>query len=433
MKTNNIFAIVSFLLTASFVFAEGDGVFKVENDQSDLKMETIAIEYKPFVSNYPQPTPYVLRGRIRYHDVEGTALLNLRFVLPDNARYSTRTLPEHGTLQAIQGTSGWREFELPFICVWDEHNVPILIRPSELESVILEIGIAIPGKGTIELSGLQVSDFQIPVTVAEDKAMPNSKAIPTPLPDGVEVFKVENDQSAPKTERVATIEFRPSREAYIVCGRVQYRDVEGIAYLEMWSVMPDGKRYFTRTLEDIDPGQMASNSEPVLMRRISGTSDWRRFALPFYLMELKPESVTLEINIVMPGKGTIEVTGLTVSDLRVFPDGEWFDARATNMLGGILGTLLGCYGALFGILCSILVPHGKGKRLLYGMVLFAGIMGIFSLVIGLTAVLYGQPYHVWYPFVLLGVITVFVFPFPFLTIRQQYKQVELRKMQALDA
>ena len=264
------------------------------------------------------------------------------------------------------------------------------------------------------------------------------KEIPLPQPDNV--FKVENDQSAPKTERVATVEFRPSREAYIVSGRVQYRDVEGIAYLEMWNIMPDGSRYFSRTLEDVDPGKMASNSFPVLMRKISGTSEWREFALPFNLMEHKPESVTLEINIVMPGKGTIEVTGLEVSDLVTstrgatwFPDGEWFDARTGNMGGGIGGILLGCFGALFGILCGVLVPRGKGKRLLYGALLIGEIVGVFFLVTGISAVLCGQPYHVWYPFILLGVLQTGLLPFAYLTIRQQYAQVELRKMQALDA
>jgi hypothetical protein len=244
--------------------------------------------------------------------------------------------------------------------------------------------------------------------------------IPIPLPDNV--FKVENDQSVQKTERVATIEYKPRSSAYVVRGNVQYRDVEGTAYLEMWNVMPDGSRYFSRTLDDYGA-----------MQKIQGTCDWRVFSLPFYLMELKPESVSLEINIVMPGKGTIEVTGLTVSDYPKFGGGEWFDARTGNMGGGIGGTLLVCFGALFGILCGVLVSRGKGKRLLYGALLIGEIVGVFFLVTGISAVLCGQPCHVWYPFILLGVLQTGLLPFAYLTIRQQYAQVELRKMQALDA
>ena len=69
--------------------------------------------------------------------------------------------------------------------------------------------------------------------------MPNTNMILIPLPDGVDVFKVENDQSVPKTVRVATIEYKPKSSMYVVRGNVQYRDVEGVAYLEMWNVMPD--------------------------------------------------------------------------------------------------------------------------------------------------------------------------------------------------
>ena len=251
------------------------------------------------------------------------------------------------------------------------------------------------------------------------------------LPDGVDVFKVENDQSVPKTERIATIEYKPKSSVYVLRGRVRHHEIEGESYFQVLHVMPDGSRYYSRTL-----------TESEMQRRIPGTNGWREFELPFNLMGAKPELVTLEIDAIMRGKGTIEVTELTVSDLsgidltsafRLPASGEWFDARTGNMGGGIGGTLMGCYGALFGILCGILVPLGKGKRLLYGMILFAFVMGVFSLVVGITAVFCGQPYHVWYPFVLLGGITIFVFPAPYLTIRQQYAQVELRKMQALDA
>jgi len=244
----------------------------------------------------------------------------------------------------------------------------------------------------------------------------DGKAIPIPLPD--DIFIVENDQSVQKTARVATIEHRPQSSIYVVRGRVQYRGVERTAYLEMWNVMPDGSRYFSRTL-----------AEHGTMRKIQGSSDWRVFELPFNLMGHKPESVTLEINVVMPGKGTIELTELTVSDL---PTG-WFPGYMSGIIGGLGGTFWGCYGALFGILAGFLVPRGKGRRLLTGMLIFAVVMGIIQLVIGILALCLGQPYHVWFPFVLLGGLLLFIFPGVFSGIRKQYEQAELRKLQALDA
>jgi len=258
----------------------------------------------------------------------------------------------------------------------------------------------------------------------------DGKAMPTLLRDVV--FKVENDQSVPKTERVATIEYKPASSMYVVRGQVQYRDVEGTAYLEMWNVMPDGKRYFTRTLAEA-PSEPMVIKMGVDMQKISGTSEWREFALPFNLMGHKPESVTLEINIVMPGKGTIEVTGLTVSDYPTFGGGEWFDARTGITIGMILGFFIGCYICLIRILVGFLMPRGIGRRLITGMFVFGIVMGFAILGVTITALLCGQSFRVWCPFIVLGVFPLVVFPVAYLTIRQKYKQVELRKMQALDA
>jgi len=84
-------------------------------------------------------------------------------------------------------------------------------------------------------------------------ALADGKATPIPLSNGV--FKVENDGSAHRTHEVATIEYRPQSSMYVVRGRVQYNDVEGVAYLEMWNVMPDGSRFFSRTLAEQGPMQ----------------------------------------------------------------------------------------------------------------------------------------------------------------------------------
>jgi hypothetical protein len=57
-------------------------------------------------------------------------------------------------------------------------------------------------------------------------------------------------------------------------------------------------------------------------------------------------------------------------------------------------------------------------------------VGVLLLLFGLVALAAGQPYAVWYPCLLLGLLlsvlgTVFVF-----VMRNRYRQVELRKMQA---
>ncbi|CAN5160261.1 hypothetical protein BH23VER1_BH23VER1_03370 [soil metagenome] len=82
---------------------------------------------------------------------------------------------------------------------------------------------------------------------------------------------------------------------YLVAGEVRYEDATG--YLEMWNVFGD-ERYFTRTLGETGP-----------MAKLAGTSDWRPFMLPFNADPgMRPDR--LEINVVLPGGGTVELRGL---------------------------------------------------------------------------------------------------------------------------
>jgi hypothetical protein len=260
-------------------------------------------------------------------------------------------------------------------------------------------------------------------------AFADGKAIPIPLPN--DIFIVENDQSVQKTARIVTIEHRPASSIYVVRGQVQYRDVEGAAYLEMWNVMPDGRRSFSRTL-----------AEHGTMRKIQGTSDWREFELPFNLMGHRPESVTLEINVVMPGKGTIELTGLTVSDMKTSASsavaGELYNQLTgafIGALGGLCGTFAGCLATLFCLLYMRLVPRGEGRELLTKIVVGGIVIGAICLPVGLGAIILRQPYAIWSIFVVIGVLFLLIPPFILRQMQKDYEQaaVELRKLQALDA
>jgi hypothetical protein len=250
--------------------------------------------------------------------------------------------------------------------------------------------------------------------------------------------KVENEQSVWKSETIKTLEYRPTTSIYVVRGEVQFHDIEGKPYLEMWNIMPDGNRYFSR--HEIVGSAKNEWDKNVWGRRIrTETSGWHEFELPFNLLHYQPQSVTLEINVVMPGKGMIEVSGLTISDVRMMRSdvstpaaGEWFDGATAGIIGGIVGTACGIYGAALGSLAGFLIPRGRGRKFLLGMIVCTNIIGITSILIGISALLLGQPYHVWYGFVLLGGIFVFVF-FPFFfVIPNAYRQAELRRMQALD-
>src|SRR5207247_60213 len=63
---------------------------------------------------------------------------------------------------------------------------------------------------------------------------------------------------------------------------------------EMWSVFPNGERFFSRTLAT--QGTLAA---------LHGESSWRRFELPFFLSGTTQTPSRLEINLVLPGRGTV--------------------------------------------------------------------------------------------------------------------------------
>lgn len=85
-------------------------------------------------------------------------------------------------------------------------------------------------------------------------------------------------------------------------GTVRYEGVVGIAYFEMWTVLPDGSRYFTRTLADSGPLQF-----------MTGTSEERPFSLPFELGDGGPVPTRLEINLVTEGSGRFWVGPLSIA------------------------------------------------------------------------------------------------------------------------
>jgi hypothetical protein len=103
----------------------------------------------------------------------------------------------------------------------------------------------------------------------------------------------------------------------------------------------------------------------------------------------------------------------------------WFDA---NQWAWLPGTLLGVFGGLWGSLLGILAPQGKGRPLVLGLGwLFLG-LSLLLLAAGLTALVSGQPYGVWYGLGLTGLVGTVVFA-PLLSgAKKRYQEAEQRRM-----
>ncbi len=224
----------------------------------------------------------------------------------------------------------------------------------------------------------------------------------------------------PGTERIAVLDAPAvTADRYAITGSVAYDGVDGDAYLEMWSQFPDGSRYFSRTLDEAGP-----------LGKLRGSSPERPFALPFFLSPGAPRPVRLEVNVVLPAAGRVTLRGLRLESGAgaMAAPGAWWSAQTAGWIGGAAGSAVGVFGALVGTLCSL----GRGRRLVMAGLLALGVGGLALLAVGGVALALGQPYEVWYPLVLLGVLDP-VLAFSLLpTARRRFEALELRRMQALD-
>jgi hypothetical protein len=109
----------------------------------------------------------------------------------------------------------------------------------------------------------------------------------------------------------------------------------------------------------------------------------------------------------------------------------WFDPITAGRFGGVIGAAVGMCGAVIGIMSGICVPKGW-KKTVYTvwaviLALCAGLM-----VTGLAALAVGQPYHVWYVFILPGLGGFALFGGLLFVVRKRFRDIEMRQMQAKD-
>ena len=109
----------------------------------------------------------------------------------------------------------------------------------------------------------------------------------------------------------------------------------------------------------------------------------------------------------------------------------WFSSQNQAIIGGALGGAVGLLGAIYGTALGLLLPRGKGKRFIFGLHWISLAFGVSLLAAGITALLTGQPYGVWYALLLPGLIaTLLLSLFTPLLTRLWYRQVEHRRLEA---
>jgi len=237
-------------------------------------------------------------------------------------------------------------------------------------------------------------------------------------------LKVENPDATPKSISILTIE-NPgvTKLRYALRGKVRYEGVEGQGCLEMWNFLSNGGKYFSRTIGGGGP-----------MKALQGSSGWREFVLPFFMDQEGLSPNKLVVKVVLPGRGTVYLGPLQLMQYDKNEDplavaGQWWGPRGAGLLGAILGTALGCLGAAVGVLTS----KGMARSLVLGTLKLTAVVGIVFLLAGIAATIAKQPYHVFHPLLLVGLLGT-VIPLGVLkTCRKRFEEMELRKMAAMDA
>ena len=87
----------------------GEAAIEVTGDATESR--TTLLEYDdPAIT----ASAYVVRGRVKYDEVSGDGYLELWNDFGKKGTYFSRSLADRGGLKRLTGTSGWRDFELPF-------------------------------------------------------------------------------------------------------------------------------------------------------------------------------------------------------------------------------------------------------------------------------------------------------------------------------
>jgi hypothetical protein len=240
----------------------------------------------------------------------------------------------------------------------------------------------------------------------------------TGAPDNA--LKVENPGPGAMSVTVLTIvQPKITTDFYAVSGEVRYDNVEGDGFLEMWSHFGATAAYFSRTLGITAP-----------MAKLTGTSNWRAFTLPFNAKGASSRPSKLVVNVYLPGKGSVFLRNLKlVQSTAATQSGAGWSGRTAGIVGGVGGVLIGCLGALI----EWLAVRGKAQRFVVNAVRVLIGVGVASALGGLAAVVLRQPYAVWYALLLIGVLLVVIFPFRLRRYQDRYREFELRRMASMDA
>ncbi len=204
-----------------------------------------------------------------------------------------------------------------------------------------------------------------------------------------------------------------AQPSYAITGDVLPIDVEGKGYLEMRSEFSDGSSDSFRTLGDSE-----------FTKPLEGKGEWRKFVLPCYRKDKSVFPEKIALNLVLPGRGTVYLSHLELVEYSpgenpLAPPTQWFSRRRARIAAVVFGVVAAVLAALGGVLGAL----GMGRTLALGILRVLMILGLLCIVAGVVAMTQSQPLSVYYPFLLVGLLSVIIPGAVYRTIRNRYEQL----------
>lgn len=214
---------------------------------------------------------------------------------------------------------------------------------------------------------------------------------------------------------------------YAVQMQVDHAVGSAPAYFEMWTSLREGGAFFSKTLGTQGP-----------MRHLLGHETGRDVIIPASLEGSNKSATRCNLSLVLPAGGDVTIRKARMLDVPaglhflVAASGQWFPGWMGGVIGAVFGVACGCLGSLYryshrsGFLWNAMQHFPIALTAISAVILLAGI----------AALRVKQPYAVWYPLVLIGVLGSLGGPLlQWQTKRQAPQEVvsfEERQMHAMD-
>jgi hypothetical protein len=247
--------------------------------------------------------------------------------------------------------------------------------------------------------------------------------------DGMSVLKIEKTNDTPQT--ISLLKITDSS----VIKKAQFLNCEVKYKIIGFSNFGNGPASGLRLLCSFAPLALGGDGMAIeqegmddKMGFMEGTSNWR--PCQFLIVRNASEGLPtqLELKLVLWGHGTVYLRPIKL----LGATGSWWSVKQNGMVGGavgIFGGLVGCFGGLLGCLAGF----GKARKFVLTTTKIFIALGMLLTITGIVAIACGQPFFVWYVFLLPGVMLTLIFSLNFPLIQRRYDDLEIRRMASIDA